>query len=133
MPRQLDFGNSILPEATDKAEDNGWEPVRNKKKSRRTLSVQPTTAVARPTKINKMIWREGMILGVGRPLPGGKEARASLTAFRGMGSMAEPHVCWNGPIEAYDKNMVGDCETLVRTEARRLNCTLVVIRYCLSL
>lgn len=91
MPRQLDLGgSSSATEALDEAsrssntEDNGWEPALNKRKPRqqRELNVQPV----RPPMREKMLWRQGMILGIGGPLH--PSARVSLTAFRGAGGIS---------------------------------------------
>lgn len=74
-----------------------------------------------------------MTLSVGRTLPGGANARASLTAFRAAGTVAEPKVCWNMAIQGFDHALIADCEALVRAEARKLDCSMVVIRYVLLL
>lgn len=55
-------------------------------------------------------------------------AMKRLTYGTGNGTVDDPQVLYNTNVEFVSRQLIQQCETLVKTEARRLGMTCVIIR-----
>lgn len=65
---------------------------------------------------------------VGQGVPMTAEERRKLTKGTGEGTFDDPKVLYNTEIGHVSKELIQQCEIIVKAEARRLGMTCVIIR-----
>lgn len=99
---------------------------RHLEKSQQKRSITLFRSVRARVPIGQWKYRPGMKVGRGVPMTSA-EIR-NLTRGTGTGTFDDPKVLYNTEIEHVSRELIQQCEVIVKAEARRLGMTCVIIR-----